>query len=394
MHLPNVNFKIIELLHKKLLGTLSENEEHIISEWLSNEGNKELFEAIKKEILEGNHRLQFDSIDVEKGWARNEKLLSTSFRRRAIYKFTRIAAAVMLILSVGSILFYVANNKSIDKKVIAETQIIPGEQKAELVLGDGSVIALAEEEKKIEDHGVQILTSEGMVDYKSDNVSVNTLAMNTLKVPVGGEYQLKLSDGTKVWLNSVSQLKYPITFSGKERKVYLKGGEAYFEVKHDPEHPFIISTDKGMEVEVLGTSFSMMAYDDESSMLTTLVDGSVRVNISNGKSVTLEPGEQAQFQKSEMNIEVKDVNTDLYTAWVRGRFVFEQEELESILRKLSRWYDVEIFYQNESVRRKRLSADLRKYDDISSFLNLFMQVSNIEFEVNGKTILVKEIIEE
>lgn len=393
MHLPNVNFKIIELLNKKLLGSLLENEEHIINEWLSNDGNKELFELIKKEILEGSHRLQFNSIDIEKGWAKNKKLLSTSFQRKAIYKFSRIAAAVIFILSVGSFLFYIANNKPIDKKVIAETQIVPGEQKAELVLGDGSVIVLAGEEKKIEDHGVQILTTKGVVDYKSDSASVNALAMNTLRVPVGGEHQLKLSDGTRVWLNSVSQLKYPITFSGKERKVYLKGGEVYFKVKHDPEHPFIISTDKGMEVEVLGTSFSIMAYDDESSILTTLVDGSVRVNISNGKSVTLEPGKQAQFQKSEMNIEVKDVNTDLYTAWVQGRFVFEQEELESILRKLSRWYDVEIFYENESVRRKRLSADLRKYDDISSFLNLFMQVSNIEFEVNGKTILVKEIME-
>lgn len=391
MHLPNVNFTIIKLLNKKLLGTLSEDEKNILDEWISKDNNQELYEDIKKTILEANHKKQYDSINVEEGWKRNEQLLASSFRKKTISRFTRIAAAVIIILSVGSGLFFLTTNRSVDKDLLTETQIKPGDKKAELILDDGSVITLVDEDQKLVDQGVEILTTKGIVDYKSD-VEIKKLAMNTLKVPVGDEIQLKLSDGTKVWLNSVSQLKYPISFSGKERKVYLKG-EAYFEVEHDPEHPFIIVTEKGMEVEVLGTLFNMMTYDDESSMLTTLVEGSVKVDLSNGKSVTLKPGEQAQFDKRYMNLEVKDVNTDLYTAWVHGRFVFEQEELESILRKLSRWYDVEIFYQNESVKRKRFSADLRKYESISSFLNLFMQVSNVEFEINGKTILVKEITE-
>ena len=390
MDLPIRNIKIAELINKHLLGELTKEEQTRFNSWLLEADNKVLFEEIKKEILSGRYKSKYDSINLSKGWVKNEKLLARDFRKITRYKFLRVAAAVLFIIAVSSTLFvYIWNNSLQQVPIAAKQQVKPGEQKAELVLADGSVVKLTNEEKKVEDQGMEISTFEGVVKYDSSTKSTLASAMNTLIVPVGGEYQLNLPDGTKVWLNSLSQLKYPIYFTGNERKVYLQG-EAYFEVKHDPEHPFIVATEKGMEVTVLGTSFNMMTYDDEPSMQTTLVKGSVQVNLTNGETVKIEPGEQAQFNKSSMNVKVTDVDANIYTAWVNGRFVFEQENLESILRKLGRWYDVNIFYQNESVKNKRLSADLRRYEEITSFLDLFSQVSTVEFEINGRTILVKE----
>ncbi|MGQ1785442.1 MULTISPECIES: FecR family protein [unclassified Saccharicrinis] len=384
----NDHIKIAKTINNQLLGTISNEELEYLNSWRKVGKNEALYQEIKAGILSGSYRNELEKLDNEVAWNQNEKRLDKQFRRIRMYKIMRIAAAIILLLAGATTLFYIIQTPVNESAEIAQA-ITPGKPQAELVLADGSVVGLSDGEKVINEHGAIIKTNKGAVDYHSQNEPVALAAMNTLKVPVGGEYKLTLPDGTQVWLNSVSQLSYPVQFSGNQRKVILQG-EAYFQVAHNAKMPFIVATNKGMEVEVLGTSFNMMTYDDEANMETTLVEGSVQVNLSNNKSVPIKPGQQASFNKSSMEVDVKEVDTHLYTAWVDGRFIFEKEDLESVLRKLSRWYDVDVFYQNVSVKHIRFSADVRRYDDVNSLLDLFEQVSSVDFEINDRTILVKE----
>ncbi len=383
--------EIAKLLNKQLLGELTESEKSIVEKWMLN--NNELYNDIREEILKGEHKREYDRIDVEKGWEQHEHHLSKQFKRIAIYKVLKVAAIFTLILLVGSVMYYLLPRPTENIR-LTENIIAPGSAKAVLILADGTSVGLTDEDKVIEQKGMKLANSTGKLTYDNQIKTKLSPLINTLSIPRGGEYQLELSDGTKVWLNSMTRLKYPIAFSEGVRKVFLEEGEAYFEVAHDANHPFIVATNKGMEVEVLGTSFNLMAYEEETEIQTTLVEGSVQVKLNNHEKVRIKPGEQACFNKSGMSVVVNAVDVNPYIAWRNGRFVFEQEMLLGIMTKLSRWYDVDVFYQNESVKNKRLSANLKRYDSIHSFLDLFEQVSSLHFEVNGRTILVKEGMKE
>lgn len=174
-----------------------------------------------------------------------------------------------------------------------------------------------------------------------------------------------LDDGTKVWMNSASELRYPIHFTGTERKVELVG-EAYFDVAHDQEHPFIV-TAGGVNVRVLGTSFNVLAYPDEQAVKTTLVKGGVKLEAEGlRQTVILSPGEQAVWENKQMN--VRQVNTKLYISWIKDRFAFESEELDAVLRRLARWYNVDFRVENPEMRKKVFSGTIPKYEDVIKVL--------------------------
>ena len=204
-------------------------------------------------------------------------------------------------------------------------------------------------------------------------------------MPKGGEFTLTLSDGTKVWLNSQSKLKYPVVFSTGSREVYLEG-EAYFEVTKKPHHPFRVNAKDGVNIEVLGTSFNVRSYTDEDRVETVLEEGSVRMN--RGKdSVILRPGYKAVYQPNE-NIQVTSVNTELYTAWRHGQYIFTNESVENILKQLSRWYNIEVFYCNEAAKSVIFSGDVRKYDNITTLLEAMEIAGGVHFKINGNTLIV------
>ena len=195
-----------------------------------------------------------------------------------------------------------------------------------------------------------------------------------------------MSDGSIVYLNSESELRYPVKFVGEDRRVYLSG-EAYFDVSKDKEHPFSVDVN-GSVVKVLGTSFNVRAYADENEILTTLVQGSVR--FSAGKeSVVLKPGEQAVLNKSG-RVVIKEVDTYLYTAWKNGVFAFEKQRLEEIMNVVARWYDVNIFWENASQKEVTFTGKMKRYDDFSKVVEMLEMTGNTEFVVKENNIFIRE----
>ena len=380
--------EIAELINKQLIGEISEEEESVLNHWRKDPENEQVFNQIKEGLIKGEHYKKFKKIDLNKGWQNNKNRLKLDFFWLNIRKSMQVAAIITLFIAVSGGVYVILPKKT-PTPTIVETPIVPGKSQAALTLADGSVVNLTDDRQQIEEAGAEINNSGGTIAYTLNNEDVTASAMNTLDVPRGGEYRLILPDGSKVWLNSVTRLKYPVRFDKNQRKVYVKG-EAYFEVKHIDNKPFKVVTENGVEIEVLGTKFNIMAYNDADNIETTLVDGAVKVNTADNKSVKLEPGEQARVSGANFDTKVLKVNTGLYTAWTKGRFVFEQETLENILAKLSRWYDFDIFYLNPDVKKKRFSANLRRYDDISSFIRLFAQGSAVDLVVNDRTVLVRE----
>ena len=211
---------------------------------------------------------------------------------------------------------------------------------------------------------------------------------NTLQIPRGGEYFMTLADGTEVWLNAETEIRYPVQFTGNKRVVYLDG-EAYFTVAPDKKKPFtVVSTHAS--VSVLGTQFNFRAYPDEQDVQTTLVSGSVIMQSEKYKQqVKLVPGEQGVLEKRSANLTKLEVNTYLYTAWKDGRFAFRDARLEDLFNILARWYDLSVFYQSPEAKDIRFTGDLNKTDDFKSILKIIEQNERVTFTVNQRTVFIQ-----
>jgi ferric-dicitrate binding protein FerR (iron transport regulator) len=211
------------------------------------------------------------------------------------------------------------------------------------------------------------------------------IQFNTIQIPRGGEYQLSLSDGTKIWLNAETIIKYPVTFSKKTREIFIEG-EAFFEVAKSADWPFIIHT-SNVKVRVLGTSFNIRAYPDEEVTATTLVTGKVSITKPNvNKEYNLTPGEQAIVTQQEAVIQ--KVNVNQFIAWKNGRILFEENTLEEIFNDLSRWYNIEIDYTNEEVKDLRFSIDVRRYSEFDEILKIIELTKKIKFEINENKVTI------
>ena len=233
--------------------------------------------------------------------------------------------------------------------------------------------------------GKQIQIDSTTLNYSAADgqVVLSALAYNKVEVPRGGEYTLVLNDGTKVHLNSMSSLRFPLAFEAGKREVEL-AGEAYFEV-NKTGHPFIVST-QGMQIEVLGTTFNISAYPGEEYQ-ATLVSGSVKVDTGEGQSLVLKPSQQASLIPGSGNIQVRTVDTAFYTSWVKGKINFKDQRLEDIMRILSRWYNIEVDYSDEALKNLRFGCYVNRYEEIAPFLELLEATENIHVKINGKTII-------
>ena len=205
---------------------------------------------------------------------------------------------------------------------------------------------------------------------------------NKVEIPRGGEYALVLSDGTKVHLNSMSSLRFPVAFTTGKREVELQG-EAYFEVSKTGQ-PFIVNAN-GMQVEVLGTTFNISAYPDEEYQ-TTLVNGSVKVSAEKGESLILKPSQQATIALGSNSIQVRTVDTSFYTSWVKGKINFKDQRLEDIMKTLSRWYDMNVVYENEKLKNIRFGCNLNRYEEITPFVKLLEKTEEVHVKIEGNTI--------
>lgn len=314
-------------------------------------------------------------------------------RRRLLGRLSALAALLLIPLGVGLWLLLNPQQDAVlgvytsGMKMVKDT-ILPGEVKAQLVLSDGSTIQLdgSIQDSVARQAGSLIVAQAGGLSYANQE-PVQELVYNTLTIPRGGEYTLRLSDGTVVYLNSETVLHYPVQFVGEERRVELSG-EAYFEVARDVAHPFIVETPHS-RVQVLGTSFNLRSYQDEKKIAATLVEGKVRFIADAGKQVNLMPGEQAVLD-GEGRLTKREVDTYLYTAWKDGNFVFYKQPLEEVMRIVARWYDVEVHFIDSSQRGVIFTGNVKRYDDFSKIVRMLEMTGNTEFSINGRNIFIRE----
>ena len=269
-----------------------------------------------------------------------------------------------------------------------QTKIAPGISVAQLCLPDGNVINL--DKDKIYNlqlsEGGRFVNEQGVLTYEGGNSKMNVIQYNEIWIPRGGEYKLVLPDGTIVWLNAESSLRFPTSFTDNERKVYAKG-ELYFDVKHDEVKPFIVDVERGYTIRVLGTEFNLRAYDD-SPVVTTLVEGCVQV-WSASDSVLLSPGQQALEMSGNHGIEVLDVDVVPYVAWHEGKFHFVRTPLKDIMEELARWYDVEVVFENPTVREECFTIEMQRFDDFNKVLRLIERTGMVTISVEAHTVTIK-----
>lgn len=286
-----------------------------------------------------------------------------------------IAAVMFIVLGV----FTYRQNKDTASAPLYSNDIAPGINKAILTLANGKKISLSNTK-------TGIVISENKLTYNDGStITGNNTGIQTISTPNGGQYQIMLPDGTKAWLNAASSLTYPTSFvSLKTRKVELSG-EAYFEVAKDKNHPFIVQSGK-QQVEVLGTHFNINSYADEQATTTTLLEGSVKVSIANTKaSQILKPGQQASLSGDNLTVGKADLEEAM--AWKNGYFRFNDESITSIMRKLSRWYNIEVQYQGD-VPTGGLNGKVSRYKNISAVLKALESTQVVHFKITGRRITV------
>lgn len=312
---------------------------------------------------------------------------------RHIWPWARIAAAAAVLLTGLTTGGYFMLHHPVRLSQAVQNQkrdLAPGRNQATLTLANGQKLYLtASGTGKLAQQGATVIqmAKSGAVTYNggSENIAGRTIAYNTLTTKRGEQFPLVLADGTKVLLNSASSITYPVAFNGTDRQVTVTG-EAFFEVVHDARHPFKVKV-AGQMVEDIGTSFNINAYDDEPLMKTTLVTGSARI-ISKQQSVMLKPGQAAISAHASEKMIVQNVDLDQAIAWKNNRFLFDGDNLESIMRKVSRWYDVDVEFKDNSLKTQVFSGTISRYKNVSSLLRKLELTKVAHFKLENRKIIV------
>lgn len=382
------DFYIANLVARYLSGEITPEETIKLTTWRNESAAHEaLFQKICNEENQKQHFRQSTSFNPASGWKEVEKRIKKNNNRSRYIKILSYAAVIMFpILFVGISMKFTSPLSLSNEQMLIAQPILPGEPKAILTLDDGQTIHINKEAgnllEKIDGANVQIDST--MLNYQvaQQKAQESKLIYNKVETPRGGEYALLLSDGTKVHLNAMTSLRFPVTFDNGPREVELEG-EAYFEVSKTGQ-PFIVST-HGMQVEVLGTTFNISAYPREEYQ-TTLVNGSVKVNTETGKSCILKPSQQATVSPGNNSIQVRMVDAEFYTSWVKGKIHFKDQRLEDIMKILSRWYDMDVIYANEKIKDIRFGCNVDRYSEITPFVRLLEETGKVHVKINGKTI--------
>ena len=392
----NESFHIADLIVKKIRGQITADELRQLDDWIhADPANQEVFERATDPKNQLGKLEVYRLFRKERVWSALEDEL---FQKKAVYfnsrRFLRYAAAILFpVLVAGSAYLFFLKPPHTSLADL-DNVISPGSQRATLILSDGGSVTLEGDQAPVdmEEGNIRIRNTGNRLSYSEEAVGsrVRKVLYNELRTPRGGGYSLKLADGTSVWLNAGSSLKFPVTFSDSLREVWLEG-EAYFEVTPNGK-PFEVNSGN-MDVRVLGTSFNVSAYHDDSEFITTLVEGRVRVDLRADNNQTmmskeLVPDRQAILELATSEIRVEEVNTANYTSWMHGKIEFDRENLDMVMKRLARWYDFEYRFENREAMQYHFTARLDREAPISSILEMLEMTTDVKFEYKGGTIVI------
>ena len=389
-------YEIARLITAELSETITPEEKERLNVWLAEDERHYMrYCRIRERLKRGEGENVFRNPErVREDMEKLKKKLSGNKRRFLLsgnYFWRYAAVAVFTIgIAIGLIERPWEDRSSEMSPMAQQPAVLPGSYKAVLTLASGEQVNLEEWcRDSLWKDGTLIRKRKGELTYeqKAGDMQQEEMLFNTITIPRSGEYKLVLSDGTKVWLNSASKLKYPVAFTGGQRKVFLEG-EAYFKVAKNEKQPFVVKTEN-MDVRVLGTEFNLKAYADEKWVQATLVRGEVAVFTGMDKSVrnTLKPEQQAEWDIEKGKLDVKTVELDLYIAWKNGQFVFRGQRLTEIMTVLERWYDFEVCYQADWIKEVEFAGKLNRSASIEPILDVIRSTHKINVNTRGKTIV-------
>jgi ferric-dicitrate binding protein FerR (iron transport regulator) len=392
--------EIILLLHKKITGdALSEEEERQLTAWKNRSAdNIKLFNKLSdhssfREMLKTWHAIEQSR---EKNKARflerladneNKNDTTARFLQRRIFRYAAAAAAI---LGIGIYLLEkrLPDNHAPTPPIVSGVPVInPGHDGAVLTLADGSQLVLDSAGNGVvaNQNGTKVMLQNGQLLYDQAFNNTGSIVYNTVSTPKGRQFRLVLPDGSRVWLNAASSIKYPTSFSTQERRVKLMG-EAYFEIEKNESAPFRITAGDATEIEVLGTSFNVNAYTNENAIRTTLLQGAVKL-LAYNQTAMLKPGQQATVKTSSGRVYLENkVDTDKVMAWKNGLFNFEDASLEEVMRQLERWYDIEVVYE-KGIPPIRFGGEINKQNTLQDVLQI-LEGSKVHFQLKGRKLIV------
>lgn len=400
----DVASRISYLIAAHLNAEITSEEQAELDCWLDADiNNKRHFEQTYQQYSIQEKLAVYHNADRNAVWQKivqhikhdDVKLASPNDKRIRIYKYISIAASIIFIGFISTLFFLPGGKEQkITDHIAVATQIMPGKDGATLTFSDGRVIAFDDLPvgHPIQKNGMSIVKSEsGEIQYELAGEDNNNTAYHIIETARAEQIKIRLPDGTLVFLNAASSLKLPANFGkSKERRVVLHG-EAYFEVAHHTMRPFIVHNEN-QEVTVLGTIFNISCYKDEPQAKTTLIEGSVRIkNLKSNVETRLVPGQQAIL--SDQKMVTKPVQTEDVVDWKNGYFMFNHETLASMMKKIARWYDIEVIYNDATMKDKTFFGSINKYSSISQLIHVLEKTEVASFEIKGRQLIISSIPE-
>lgn len=390
------NYKHIEqYIVTVLSGEASSEEIQLVQKWINeSEANRDYFEKMQclykyvaKPSKQDNKQLLFD-VDAAWGKVQAKTTRQRKTPRFSYLRWTSYAAAIISLLVILNIFDSSKNSKETD--LLTSQLEVNQTNEPVLILENGEKVSLQQDSFSLQKNYATIHKKDASISYKSDNQETDnetTEVQHRLVIPKGKTYDLLLADGTHVWLNTETELTYPTNFNGDQRKVKLKG-EAFFDVAKDAQKPFIVELEN-MDIKVLGTSFNISNYEEDKTESVTLVSGSVEVNVAQKGTYQITPSEQLSLSEFHQTVNIEKVDTELFTSWKDNKYIFKNARLDDILKKLHRWYDFSVAYEDALMGEKRFSIIIDREDDLSKVLEIISYTSNIKLEYKDKRINVR-----
>ena len=372
------------LIKKSLIKDLSDKEQKELDQLLDDQSLQDVYKELSARGYLKKQFMEYEKYSSQKAYREFKERRGHSGRIR-IVRWVAVVAAVW-VLALGVTLWMTFGKKENVAPLPVASKIIPaGEKKATLTLADGTEVHVEEITAQIlQEKGMNIEYRNGEIVYHKSEEKTTEVVYNKLEVPRGGECMIKLDDGTKVWVNAETKLKYPVAFVGDRREVVLEG-EAFFDVAKN-EKPFIVKTSFG-DVRVLGTAFGISAYASEPESYTTLVRGKVSVEREGGEPVVILPGEQVVTSKDGKMIK-QQVDVEEFVGWKDGIYVFKEKSLGEIMKTLERWYNISVDFQDKSLVDLPFTGNLKRYDDINVFFDALTRTGDMKYRVEGNQVIL------